>query len=86
MPLSLSTEELDLLLALAAPIDHRNRDQFLHEVAAELEAAADRTGIRARPWRGASGGAHGSETVFRPAATAQRDQTGARLEAFIEEP
>src|SRR5580704_13043625 len=26
----------DLLLALAAPIDHRQRDQFLREVAAEL--------------------------------------------------
>ena len=39
MPLSLTTEEMDLLLALAAPIDHRNRDQFLREVAAELEAA-----------------------------------------------
>ena len=38
MPLSLSTEEMDLLLALAAPIDQRQRDQFLHEVAAELEA------------------------------------------------
>ena len=38
MPLSLSTEEMDLLLTLAAPIDQRQRDQFLHEVAAELEA------------------------------------------------
>jgi hypothetical protein len=37
MPLSLTTEEMDLLLALAAPIDQRQRDQFLHEVAAELE-------------------------------------------------
>jgi hypothetical protein len=34
MPLSLSTEEMDLLLSLAAPIDHRQRDQFLREVAA----------------------------------------------------
>jgi hypothetical protein len=29
---------MDLLLTLAAPIDQRQRDQFLHEVAAELEA------------------------------------------------
>ena len=38
MPLALTTEEMDLLLALAAPINHRQREQFLHEVAAELEA------------------------------------------------
>jgi hypothetical protein len=45
MPLHLSDEEMDLLLALAAPIDHRQRDQFLHEVAAELEAASAQTGV-----------------------------------------
>jgi hypothetical protein len=45
-PLSFSTEELDLLLALAAPIDQRQRDQFLHEVAAELDAAAAQTAAR----------------------------------------
>jgi hypothetical protein len=49
MPLSLSTEELDLLLTLAAPIDHRNRDQFLREVAAELEAASAQTGVGPGP-------------------------------------
>jgi hypothetical protein len=49
MPLSLSTEEMDLLLALAAPIDQRQREQFLVEVAAELEAAAERTGIGPGP-------------------------------------
>lgn len=38
MPLSLSTEELDLLLTLAGPIDHQLRPQFLQEVAQELEA------------------------------------------------
>ena len=37
-PLSLTTEEVDLLLSLAQPIDQRQRDQFLHKVAAELEA------------------------------------------------
>ena len=36
-PLSLTTEEMDLLLSLAQSIDQRQRDQFLHEVAAELE-------------------------------------------------
>jgi hypothetical protein len=38
MPLSLSTEEMDLLLTLAAPIDQRLRTEFLTTVAAELEA------------------------------------------------
>jgi hypothetical protein len=45
MPLSLSTEELDLLRALAAPIDHQQRAEFLAAVAAELEAASEQTGI-----------------------------------------
>jgi hypothetical protein len=45
MPLSLTTEEMDLLLALAAPIDQRQRDQFLREVAAEVEAASAQTGV-----------------------------------------
>jgi hypothetical protein len=44
-PLSLSTEEMDLLLSLAAPIDQRQRDQFLQEVAAEIEAASAQTGV-----------------------------------------
>ena len=44
MPLSLTSEELDLLLALAAPIDQRYRHQFLTEVTAEIEAAAQQTG------------------------------------------
>ena len=38
MPLSLSTEEMDLLLVLAAPIDQHMRTEFLTAVAAELEA------------------------------------------------
>ena len=38
-PLSLSDEELDLLLALAAPIDQTRRQRFLEEVAKELEAS-----------------------------------------------
>jgi hypothetical protein len=45
MPLHLSDEEMDLLLSLAAPIDHHQREQFLHEVAAELEAASAQTGV-----------------------------------------
>ena len=45
MPLALTTEELDLLLALAAPIDQRQREQFLVEVAKELEAASAQTGV-----------------------------------------
>ena len=38
MPLHFSDEELTLLTSLAQPLDHRHRDQFLLEVAAELEA------------------------------------------------
>jgi hypothetical protein len=45
MPLSLSTEEMDLLLTLAAPIDQRLRTEFLTAVAAELEAASAQTGV-----------------------------------------
>ena len=45
MPLNFSAEELDLLLALARPIDQRQRDQFLQEVAAEIEAASAQTGV-----------------------------------------
>jgi hypothetical protein len=44
MPLSLSSEEMDLLLSLAAPIDQRQRNQFLQEVAAELEASGQAGG------------------------------------------
>jgi hypothetical protein len=42
-PLQLNDEEMDLLLTLAAPIEQRQRDQFLVEVAAELEAASSQT-------------------------------------------
>jgi hypothetical protein len=49
VPLSLSNEELDLSLELAQPIDQRRREQFLHEVATELEAAAEQTGIGPGP-------------------------------------
>jgi hypothetical protein len=49
MPLNFSAEELDLLLALARPIDQRQRDQFLQEVAAEIEAASAQTGVGPGP-------------------------------------
>jgi hypothetical protein len=58
MPLSLTTEEMDLLLSLAAPIDQRQR-QFLLEVTAELEA-------------GGQAGAVGIGSVHRVARTVQR--------------
>jgi hypothetical protein len=45
MPLSLSTEEMDLLLSLAAPIDQRQREQFLTEVTAAIEEEAARTSV-----------------------------------------
>ena len=38
MPLALTSEEMDLLLSLSAPLDQQRRPQFLQEVAAELEA------------------------------------------------
>jgi hypothetical protein len=44
-PLALSTEELDLLLALARPLEQHQREQFLVEVAAEIEAASAQTGV-----------------------------------------
>jgi hypothetical protein len=37
MPLSLNTEEMDLLLSLSAPIDQQRRPQFLQAVVASLE-------------------------------------------------
>jgi hypothetical protein len=46
--LSSSCQEMDLLLTLAAPIEQRQRDKILHEVAAELEAAAQ-TGVGPGP-------------------------------------
>ena len=59
MPLSLTTEEMDLLLTLAAPIDQRQRDQFLHEVVAE--------------WRGeATGRRIGEGSVHRVGRVVQR--------------
>jgi hypothetical protein len=38
---------MDLLLTLAAPIEQRRRDQFLREVAAELEASGQAGGAGA---------------------------------------
>ena len=59
MPLHLSDEEMDLLLSLAAPIDHQLRPQFLQEVATELEANK-------------KAGAVGIGSVHRVARTVQR--------------
>jgi hypothetical protein len=47
MPLALTTEEMDLLLTLAAPIDQWLRPEFLTAVAAELEAASAQTDVGA---------------------------------------
>jgi hypothetical protein len=58
-PLHLSDEEMDLLLALAAPIDQRQRPEFLAAVAAELEANGQ-------------AGAVGIGSVQRVARTVQR--------------
>jgi hypothetical protein len=58
-PLHLSDEEMDLLLALAQPIDQRLRPEFLAAVAAELEAASAQTGV-------------GIGSVHRVARTVQR--------------
>jgi hypothetical protein len=48
-PLQFTDEEKDLLLELAAPIDQRQRQQFLLEVAAEIEAAGERSGVGPGP-------------------------------------
>jgi hypothetical protein len=58
-PLSLSSEEMDLLLSLAGPIDHALRPQFLQEVATELEAKRQ-------------AGEIGEGSVHRAARTVQR--------------
>lgn len=60
-PLSLSSEELDLLLELARPIDQNQRSDFLAAVAAELEAEALRTG-----------GVHGPGVAHRVGRVVQR--------------
>ena len=44
MPLSLSTEEMDLLLELAQPIDYQHRAAFLAAVTAEIEASGQAGG------------------------------------------
>jgi hypothetical protein len=49
MPLALTDEEMDLLLSLAAPIDQRQRTQFLTEVTTAIEEEAARTGIGSGP-------------------------------------
>jgi hypothetical protein len=72
MPLQLNDEEMDLLLALAAPIDQRQRDQFLHEVAAELEAASAQTGVGPGPGALHRNRAGRSAKIFRSARIAQR--------------
>jgi hypothetical protein len=59
MPLSLTTEEMDLLLALAAPINQRLRTEFLTAVAAELEANSQSAAV-------------GIGSVHRVARTVQR--------------
>jgi hypothetical protein len=41
-PLQLSQEEMDLVLALAAPIVHQQRNEFLRAVAEALAAWPDR--------------------------------------------
>jgi hypothetical protein len=54
-PLQLIDEELDVLRALAEPIDHRRRAEFLREVAAALEQTRG---------RGASRGARGAASLL----------------------
>jgi hypothetical protein len=44
-PLQFSDEEKDLLLALSAPIDQKQRAAFLAAVAAELEASGQAGGV-----------------------------------------
>jgi hypothetical protein len=57
--MQLNDAEMRVLLSLAEPIDQRNRDQFLQEVAAELDAHRQ-------------AGEIGEGTVHRLARTIQR--------------
>jgi hypothetical protein len=82
-PLHLSDEEMDLLLALAAPIDQRQRPEFLAAVAAELEANSQSAAVGIGSVHRV---AHGATALFRSAATAQRGQDGARLERICPDP
>jgi hypothetical protein len=61
MSLQLNDEELTILLALAEPIEQRQRSEFLAAVAAELEAEAARTG-----------GVHGPGAAHRVGRVVQR--------------
>jgi hypothetical protein len=45
MPLSLATEEMDLLRALSEPIDQRRRTEFMAEAAWRIEEASPRDGV-----------------------------------------
>lgn len=72
-PLQLNDEEMNVLLALAGPIDQRLRPQVLQEVAAELEASGQ---------AGGPGGVHRVGRVVQrkywgPTRTAERGQGGA---------
>jgi hypothetical protein len=44
MPLSLTTEEKDILIELAQPLDQKQRAAFLAAVATELEAGGQASG------------------------------------------
>ena len=74
---AVSSEEMDLLLTLAGPIDQRHAPQFLAGGRARARGRADKPArsesVRSIGWRARSSGA------FRPAAVAEREQDGARL-------
>ena len=44
MPLSLSDDELDVVMNLAAPLPPQNRNNFLEAIAAELQARGAEVG------------------------------------------
>ena len=50
-PLQLNDEEMNVLLTLAAPIDHRLRPQFLQEVAKSLRRSDKSVRVRCIGWR-----------------------------------
>ena len=71
MPLSFSAEELDLLLALAQPIEPAQRSTFLDEVAAaSSRGSASRAGPRPPDGAADSAGKFWTPPAISPNATA----------------
>ena len=65
MPLSFTSEEMDLLLELSRPIEPAQRSAFLDAGAAAIEGQASGPGL-VHQWGGGPKGSFGSRRSFRP--------------------